>query len=88
MRLPSDKTVRSIAFETLPNNLGLVADNVSRRPQLESMMVGPEGCSIASRPLFYCEPQQIGAKPVLNDERALLHPYSLHRCVAPFTISP
>jgi len=37
--------------------------HVGREHPPDSMMVGPAGCSSASRPLNECEPQQIAYRP-------------------------
>jgi len=41
------------------NNVGLGAENVGREHAPESMIVGQDGCSIASRAFFHCEPLQV-----------------------------
>jgi hypothetical protein len=48
--------------EPRSNTVGSGAINVSRKPRLESMIVGREGCSIASRTPNECKPQHLAAR--------------------------
>ena len=46
---------------TEPHHVGSSAINVSRTPRGESMIVGQEGCLIASLVSFHCKPQHVTA---------------------------